>query len=158
MHSFYTRSVAAIALTALLLFGAAQAQAHALYAAHSWQGTVALVQFAYAGGQVPTYAKVEVYGPADANVEFQNGRTDAQGRFAFMPDTPGQWRIIMADNMGHRVVHETTVAENGGAAPTADAATDAWGRFATPLRALLGVSLLLNLGTMSVLWRQRRKA
>ena len=50
MHSFYTRSVAAIALTALLLFGAAQAQAHALYAAHSWQGTVALVQFAYAGG------------------------------------------------------------------------------------------------------------
>ena len=158
MHSFYTRSVAAIALTALLLFGAAQAQAHALYAAHSWQGTVALVQFAYAGGQVPTYAKVEVYSPADAKVEFQNGRTDAQGRFAFMPDTPGQWRIIMADNMGHRVVHETTVAENGGAAPTADAATDAWGRFATPLRALLGVSLLLNLGTMSVLWRQRRKA
>ena len=66
--------------------------------------------------------------------------------------------VIMAVNMGHWVVHETTVAENGGAAPTADAAADAWGRFATPLRALLGVSLLLNLGTMSVLWRQRRKA
>ena len=158
MHSLYTRGVASLVFAALLLMGAAQAHAHALYAAHTLQGSVALVQFAYAGGQVPTYAKVEVYSPADAKVEFQNGRTDAQGRFAFMPDTPGQWRIIMADNMGHRVVHETTVAENGGAAPTADAATDAWGRFATPLRALLGVSLLLNLGTMSVLWRQRRKA
>ena len=154
MHSFYTRSVAAIALTALLLFGAAQAQAHALYAAHSWQGTVALVQFAYAGGQVPTYAKVEVYGPADANVEFQNGRTDAQGRFAFMPDTPGQWRIIMADNMGHRVEHPVEVSAAQGAV-AADSGHDAGpGGFAMPLRILLGLSLIANMALAAAVMRR----
>ena len=162
MHSFYTRSVAAIALTALLLFGAAQAQAHALYAAHSWQGTVALVQFAYAGGQVPTYAKVEVYGPADANVECQNGRTDAQGRFAFMPDTPGQWRIIMADNMGHRVEHAVHASAGQGAAqsqgkPSAAVASPGVGGFTLPLRILLGLSLLANMALGAAALRRRQK-
>ena len=142
----------------LVMTNARLASAHALRAAEIPQGQAVVMQFAYSTGEVPAYANVEVYCPADTGMEFQNGRTDAQGRFAFVPNAPGQWRVIMADNMGHRVVHETTVAENGGAAPTADAAADAWGRFATPLRALLGVSLLLNLGTMSVLWRQRRKA
>ena len=142
----------------LVMANARHASAHALRAAEIPQGQAVVMQFAYSTGEVPAYANVEVYGPADTGIEFQNGRTDAQGRFAFVPNAPGQWRVIMADNMGHRVEHETTVAENGGAAPTADAATDAWGRFATPLLALLGVSLLLNLGTMSVLWRQRRKA
>ena len=169
MHSFYTRSVAAIALTALLLFGAAQAQAHALYAAHSWQGTVALVQFAYAGGAVPTYAKVEVYSPADAKVEFQNGRTDAQGRFAFMPDTPGQWRIIMADNMGHRVEHAVDVSPSQGSAqiaaqtsgpntdkPAATGATPGVGEFSVPLRVLLGLSLLANMALGAAVLRRRK--
>ena len=181
MHSFYTRSVAAIALTALLLFGAAQAQAHALYAAHSWQGTVALVQFAYAGGDVPTYAKVEVYSPADSKVEFQNGRTDAQGRFAFMPDAQGQWRIIMADNMGHRVEHavdvspaqgsaqgatregaqETAQGIAQGAAPNTDkpattGATPGVGEFSVPLRVLLGLSLLANMALGAAVLRRRK--
>ncbi len=170
MHVFYTRSVAALALAALLLFGAAQAQAHALYADHTWQGTVALVQFAYAGGAVPTYAKVEVYSPADAKVEFQNGRTDAQGRFAFMPDTPGQWRIIMADNMGHRVEHAVEHAVDASAGqgaaqisaqnqgkPSAAVASPGVGGFAMPLRVLLGLSLLANIALGAAALRRKQK-
>ena len=163
MHSLYTRSVASLVFGALLLLGAAQAQAHALYAAHTWQGTVALVQFAYAGGSVPTYAKVEVYSPADAKVEFQNGRTDAQGRFAFMPDAPGQWRIIMADNMGHRVEHAVEVSaghtpaqadvKNAGDA----AATPGVGGFSIPLRILLGLSLLAAMALIAAALRRRQK-
>ena len=165
MHSLYTRSVASLVFGALLLLGAAQAQAHALYAAHTWQGTVALVQFAYAGGAVPTYAKVEVYSPADAKVEFQNGRTDAQGRFAFMPDTPGQWRIIMADNMGHRVEHAVDASAGQGAAqisaqnqgkPSA-AASPGVGGFAMPLRVLLGLSLLANMALGAAALRRKQK-
>ena len=169
MHSFYTRRVAPLAVAALLLFGAAQAQAHALYADHTWQGTVALVQFAYAGGAVPTYAKVEVYSPADAKVEFQNGRTDAQGRFAFMPDTPGQWRIIMADNMGHRVEHAVDVSPSQGSAqiaaqtsgpntdkPAANGATPGVGEFSVPLRVLLGRSLLANMALGAAVLRRRK--
>ena len=166
MHSFYTRRVAPLAVAALLLFGAAQAQAHALYADHTWQGTVALVQFAYAGGAVPTYAKVEVYSPADAKVEFQNGRTDAQGRFAFMPDTPGQWRIIMADNMGHRVEHVVDTSAGQGAAqvsaqnqgkPSAAVASPGVGGFAMPLRVLLGLSLLANMALGAAALRRKQK-
>ena len=163
MHFFITRNMAAIVLGALLSLVASQAQAHALYAAHTWQGAVALVQFAYAGGEQPTYAKVEVYSPADSKVEFQNGRTDAQGRFAFMPDAPGQWRIIMADNMGHRVEHAVDVSAD----PTAQqadvknagdaAATPGVGGFSIPLRILLGLSLLANMALIAAALRRRQK-
>ena len=169
MHSLYTRGVVSLVFGALLLLGAAQAQAHALYAAHTWLGAVALVQFAYAGGSVPTYAKVEVYSPADAKVEFQNGRTDAQGRFAFMPDTPGQWRIIMADNMGHRVEHAVDVSPSQGSAqiaaqtsgpntdkPAATGATPGVGEFSVPLRVLLGLSLLANMALGAAVLRRRK--
>ena len=181
MHFFLTRNMAAIVLGALLSLVASQAQAHALYAAHTWQGAVALVQFAYAGGEQPTYAKVEVYSPADSKVEFQNGRTDAQGRFAFMPDAPGQWRIIMADNMGHRVEHavdvspaqgsaqgatregaqETAQGIAQGAAPNTDkpattGATPGVGEFSVPLRVLLGLSLLANMALGAAVLRRRK--
>lgn len=182
MHSFHTRGVAGLVFGAMLLLGAAQAHAHALYAAHTWQGSVALVQFAYAGGSVPAYAKVEVYSPADAKVEFQNGRTDAQGNFAFMPDTPGQWRIIMADNMGHRVEHSVDVspaqgsgqgsgqgAAQGtaqgiaqGAGPNTDkpattGAIPGVGDFSVPLRILLGLSLLANMALGAAVLRRKQK-
>ena len=86
MRIFLLGRCAAISLAvALLLAGAAaQVSAHALYAADTRHDGVVLVQFAYSSGEQPTYAKVEVYSPADDKVEFQNGRTDAQGRFAFM--------------------------------------------------------------------------
>ena len=165
MHFFITRNMAAIVLGALLSLVASQAQAHALYAAHTWQGAVALVQFAYAGGEQPTYAKVEVYSPADSKVEFQNGRTDAQGRFAFMPDAPGQWRIIMADNMGHRVEHAVEVSADPtaqqAAAQNADNAasgpTPGVGGFSIPLRILLGLSLLANMALIAAALRRRQK-
>ena len=165
MHFFITRNMAAIVLGALLSLVASQAQAHALYAAHTWQGAVALVQFAYAGGEQPTYAKVEVYSPADSKVEFQNGRTDAQGRFAFMPDAPGQWRIIMADNMGHRVEHAVEVSADPtaqqAAAQNADnaasGATPGVGGFSIPLRILLGLSLLANMALIAAALRRRQK-
>lgn len=141
----------------LLLANAPQAYGHALRAVEIPHDNAIVMQFAYSTGEVPAFAKVEVYSPTDAAMEFQNGRTDTQGRFAFVPNAPGQWRVIMADNMGHRIEHETTVAHGGGTSPTAGAAADAWGGFATPLRALLGASLLLNLGTVAALWRRRRK-
>ena len=37
MHSLYTRGVASLVFAALLLMGAAQAHAHALYAAHTFR-------------------------------------------------------------------------------------------------------------------------
>ena len=168
MRIFLLGRCAAISLAvALLLAGAAaQVSAHALYAADTRHDGVVLVQFAYSSGEQPTYAKVEVYSPADDKVEvyspaddkveFQNGRTDAQGRFAFMPDAPGRWRIIMADNMGHRVEHPVEVSAAQGAA-AADSGHDAGpGGFAMPLRILLGLSLIANMALTAAVLRRKK--
>ena len=95
--------------------------------------------------------------------------TDAQGRFAFMPDAPGQWRIIMADNMGHRVEHAVEVSagqspgqstgQNAGQNANNTAAkglTPGVGEFSMPLRILLGLSLLANMALAVAVLRRRR--
>lgn len=159
LPSFFRLTFCACFWTCLLLgAGAGQAQAHAVRAAQLPEAGAVLIQFAYSTGEVPAYAAVEVYSPADQKVEFQNGRTDAQGRFAFAPDAPGLWRIVMADNMGHKLDHEVMVRQIGASGGnTADAAASG-GNFSTPLRALLGVSLLLNLGLGAFALRKRRSA
>ena len=143
MRIFLLGRCAAISLAvALLLAGAAaQVSAHALYAADTRHDGVVLVQFAYSSGEQPTYAKVEVYSPADDKVEFQNGRR----------------RIIMADNMGHRVEHPVEVSAAQGAA-AADSGHDAGpGGFDMPLRILLGLSLIANMALAAAVLRRRKK-
>ncbi len=156
MRIFLPGRCAAVSLAvALLLAGtAAQATAHALYAADTRHDSVVLVRFAYSSGERPTYAKVEVYSPADDKVEFQNGRTDAQGCFAFMPDTPGRWRIIMADNMGHRVEHPVEVSAAQGATATGPGSDAGPGGFSMPLRILLGLSLIANAALAATVLRR----
>jgi nickel transport protein len=66
-------------------------------------GTAVSLVFHYAGGQPMAYAAVRVFGPGDAEVEFQNGRTDRQGGFSFRPDRAGDWRIEVQDGRGHAV-------------------------------------------------------
>ena len=159
MRNFMWGRSAAICLVAALLVSgtAAQAAAHALYAADTRHEGLVLVQFAYAGGGQPPYAKVEVYSPADSKVEFQNGRTDAQGRFAFMPDAPGRWRIIMADNMGHRVEHPVEVKALLASSAAAPGNAAGPGQFSLPLRILLGLSLLANLALAAAVLRRKSR-
>ena len=47
------------------------------------------------------FCDVEVYRPGDAEGAFHTGTTDPLGRFAFVPDTTGTWRVIVDDGMGH---------------------------------------------------------
>ena len=100
-----------VVLAALLVLGwfSADAQAHALLAKELASGDARVVAFSYSTGDVAAYAEAKLYGPDSADVEFQNGRTDAQGRFAFLPDKPGTWTIVVADNMGHKVSHPMTI-------------------------------------------------
>ncbi len=63
--------------------------------------TTKVVEFRYSNGSALPYAEVEVWSPDDAEIEFQNGRTDKNGRFSFFPDVPGIWRVTIADGMGH---------------------------------------------------------
>ena len=56
---------------------------------------------AYAGRDPVSFAEVAVHTP-DSEAEYQTGRTDLNGYFAFVPDAPGPWRIIVDDELGHR--------------------------------------------------------
>ena len=105
-----------VVLAALLVLGwfSADAQAHALLAKELASGDARVVEFSYSTGDVAAYAEAKLYGPDSADVEFQNGRTDAQGRFAFLPDKPGTWTIVVADNMGHKVSHPMTITLSDG--------------------------------------------
>ncbi|MFW6129223.1 MAG: hypothetical protein ACOC6P_03130 [Candidatus Aminicenantaceae bacterium] len=55
------------------------------------------------GGKIPVInAEVKIYSPDDSSQEFQIGRTDQRGKFAFIPDKPGKWNFTVDDEMGHR--------------------------------------------------------
>jgi nickel transport protein len=45
-------------------------------------------------------AKVEIYAP-EAETHYQTGKTDINGNFAFLPNTFGEWKIKIDDEMGH---------------------------------------------------------
>ncbi|MGE0083911.1 MAG: hypothetical protein AB7S75_05770 [Desulfococcaceae bacterium] len=68
-------------------------------------------EFYYSDGEPMSYAEVLVFSPEDEKTEYQNGRTDRKGRFAFCPDTPGTWRIEASDGMGHKAVAGAEVQE-----------------------------------------------
>ncbi len=61
-----------------------------------------VVTATYDTGEPMSYAKVEIYAP-DSKIRFQIGRTDRNGRFAFVPDVSGRWQVIVSDRLGHRL-------------------------------------------------------
>ena len=129
-----------LVVATMCVFAARSSYAHGVTANSISSKTVA-VRFGYAGGDPMSYAEVLVFAPTakEGDAEFQNGRTDALGNFAFVPNIPGTWRISSSD-MGHRAEMQIEVTEQGivqAKAPT--------GLPSQTLRILLGLSLIINL-------------
>ena len=72
-------------------------------------------------------------------VGLRTGRTDEQGRFAFIPDVPVEWRVIVRDEEGHQCTAAINVSEALIAEVHNDSNNDLW------LRALFGVSIIFNI-------------
>ena len=86
-----------LALAAALFAGTLQA--HSLI--HTAQpGSAVIVELRYADGSPFSYESTEVYRPAES-VPFLVGRTDANGRLAFVPDRSGDWRVRAFSEDGH---------------------------------------------------------
>ena len=62
-------------------------------------------------GTPMSYAAVKVYPPDNPSLPFQEGYTDRNGRFVFLPDKPGVWKVEVNDGMGHAVEVEIEVDE-----------------------------------------------
>ncbi len=113
-----------------------------------------VIEFYYSGGEPMSYAQVLVFSPQDQKTEYQNGRTDRKGRFAFYPDISGNWRIEISDGMGHKVQAEV----NGGSGkpdqtPVQKSESAGLNKIS---KAFFGVSVIWFL-TSLLLWLNARK-
>jgi nickel transport protein len=83
--------------------------------AHGVEGVVEtgglVVAARYHGGEAMSHARVIITAPNSEKL-FQTGKTDKNGRFAFCPDTPGPWRVVVDDETGHRLNLKMDVDED----------------------------------------------
>jgi nickel transport protein len=127
------------------------------------------VSFFYADGQPMSYAETLVFAPDNDDIEYQNGRTDQQGRFAFYPETPGTWRLVVNDGMGHRAEGIITVkapstkddksdAQRGDDQPTTHThvQVESHEHSHTGLKLIAGLSLIGNLCFVGLYFKNRR--
>lgn len=65
-------------------------------------GSAVIVTSTYSPSEPLVDAVVTLYSPANPQEIWQNGRTDKNGRFAFIPETAGDWIFSVDDQKGHR--------------------------------------------------------
>ena len=93
-------------------FHPASAEGHALRAQIlPGEGSVEVV-CTYGAG-LPASAEVRLVSPADPTRYRQILQTDEEGTARFRPDTPGLWRLVVDDGLGHRAELEFEVGEGG---------------------------------------------
>lgn len=114
--------------------------------AHGVSGLVSpggiVIAAAYDSGDLMSYAKVTLFAPG-AQLPFQSGRTDRNGRFCFFPDGPGQWKVLIDDGIGHRLTLPVFVDEKLNFLPERSEA-DIPERIMTVEKAFMGVCLIFG--------------
>ena len=108
----------------------------------------------YDTGEPMSYAKVNISAPG-AKLTFQSGRTDRNGRFCFFPDGPGDWKVVVDDEMGHRlevaVPVDETMALQANQHP-GESVGSSCGRYQ---RALMGISIIFGIFGIFFWWKGR---
>jgi nickel transport protein len=82
---------------------------------------------------------VTVLSPGSSE-KFQTGKTDANGRFVFSPDSPGQWEMLIFDQMGHRL--EITIPVNEAMKTVGNAAENTMPLY---LKIIMGIAIICAL-------------
>ena len=126
--------------------------------AHGVRGKVAAGGMAvcaqYDTGEPMSYAMVKISAPG-AKLPFQSGRTDKNGRFCFFPDTPGEWKVVVDDEIGHRLEVKVPVDETMNLKTDQDP-----GRSESNLtkyeKALMGISIIFGIFGIFLWWKGKR--
>ena len=84
------------------------ALAHGVTVDLSIEGRVVILEASYSPTQPLVDALVFIYSPAEPENQWQTGKTDRTGHFAFIPDVKGEWSILIDDQKGH--MKKTTIA------------------------------------------------
>lgn len=127
--------------------------------AHGVKGEVAsggiVVTAEYDTGEPMSYARAKILAPA-AKLTFQSGRTDRNGRFCFFPDIPGEWKVVVDDEMGHKL--EVPVSVNEAKQLKTDKKAE--GLTNSPLsryeRAIMGICIIFGICGVFFWWRGKR--
>lgn len=109
------------------------------------------VTAAYDDGEPMSYAQVEIRRDGE-KLPFQTGRTDRNGRFAFLLDKAGTWTIIVSDEMGHRLALKTGIDNGLELNSPGDQATDA-GALSRYEKALMGITIIFGICGFFCWWR-----
>ena len=135
-------------IAGLILLITGEIFAHGTGYRHSGFQAVAL-EFMYSTGEAMSYREARVFSPNDEKFAYQTGRTDEKGRFAFVPDIAGTWRVIVRDEEGHQCTAEIDVTAEFLAGKSDGTQQHDDGTFPQGMelfiRALLGVSVIFNI-------------
>ncbi|MEB3358748.1 MAG: hypothetical protein VKK04_18625 [Synechococcales bacterium] len=113
----FARWIAPVLLVLFALFGQpANAWAHQVETDFSFDLISAQLQFVstFSTGEPMASADVTVYAPGNREEPWFEGKTDEEGRFAFLPDPSqtGEWRIEFRQE-GHADIWTVPVSEAG---------------------------------------------
>ncbi len=70
------------------------------------------IQAQYDDGQPISYSSCKIFAPSDMKTPYQQGLTDKYGRFLFVPDSSGEWKIEVDDGMGHGLVKKIAITKD----------------------------------------------
>ena len=133
---------------AVMGLAASSAQAHGVGGRMIDARDALAAQFRYADGEPMAFAEVKVSQPGSAEgAPAVVGRSDQYGRYAFLPDRAGSWRLEARDGEGHvaRLLLE-------GAQPAAPPSVP----IPTGVKAAAWLSLTANIAIAYALLRRRR--
>jgi nickel transport protein len=132
----------------LLMLTAWTAWPHDLTSRSELRGGVVVIRSTYGSDEPAAFLAVEVRSPG-GTIEFQTGRTDIRGVFAFVPDRDGEWAVTLDDETGHksevRVTVDAAVPDSGPA-----------GGLGMFQKALVGLAVIFGATGLLYGWRVRR--
>lgn len=114
------------------------------------------VKAEYSTGEPMSYAKVKIDAPGGEHT-FQSGRTDRNGRFCFFPDVQGEWKMIVDDEMGHRLEVKVPVDETLLLQPNQQQEGVGEGSLSRFQGALIGISAIFGIFGTILGWKGYRK-
>ncbi len=114
-----------------------------------------VVKTEYSTGEPVSYAKVRIAAPGE-EITFQSGRTDRNGRFCFFPDVKGDWKVVVDDEMGHRLEIVVPVNEDLARKENRESGGTGKAGFSRYEKAVMGICIIFGLFGI-FLWLKRKK-
>lgn len=108
------------------------------------QGQAVVVRLHYADDTPFSFEVYEIH-PEGDKLPVQVGRTDAQGRIAFLPDKAGRWRIKAISEDGHGLDFTLSTDAAASVASSEKPVCERYGRILSGVALILGLFGIINL-------------